>query len=209
MDISLVLRPFILLSLLAVAAVTDLLRHRVSNLLLAIGFMVEAAVHLLVTPEISREPLGLAVLFILVLFILFTLRLIGGADVKLYALCIFTYPNETGLRIICLSMLVAAAYSLVLMLRQGNAVNRYIRLLRYVSSLLSAGVSTGTAAVAAETVDMDIDTGAIGTDVDRTKSTVKSCGYIDEADIAGGEAVPMAAAILAGAVLALIQGGIL
>lgn len=191
MDISLVLRPFILLSLLAVAAVTDLLRHRVNNLLLALGFTVEAAVHLLFRPVISRESVGLAVLFILVLFILFTLRLMGGADVKLYALCVFTYPNETGLRIICLSMLIAAVYSLILMLRQGNAVKRYTRLLRYVSGQLGVDVRAGTAAA-----NMTAD-GAV------------SRGYISEADIAGGEAVPMAAAILAGAVLAFIQGGIL
>ncbi len=207
MDISLVLRPFILLSLLAVAAVTDLLRHRVSNYIIAIGFIVEAIVHLFFSPVISREPFGLAVLFILVLFILFSMRLVGGADVKLYILCIFTYPNETGLRIICLSMIIAAVYSLVLILRQGNAVRRYIRLLRYVGGLVGGCVKTGTAA--SETVDIDIDAAAIGIDADMTKAAVVNHGYISETDMEDEAVVPMAAAILTGALLAFIQGGIL
>lgn len=205
MDISLVLRPFILLSLLAVAAVTDLLKHRVSNNILAIGFIVEAAVHMLSKPVISREALGLSVLFIIVLFILFSVHLIGGADVKLYILCTFTYPNEISLRIICLSVVAGAVYALFIMLKQGSAAERYIRLARYICCLTDAG--SGHSAAAAEAPDME----ANGLDMrpDAAKTAVIGGGYISDADIAGGAAVPMAAAILAGAILALIQGGIL
>lgn len=219
MDISLVLRPFILLSLLAVAAVTDLIKHRVSNHVLAIGFIIEAGIHMLSKPVISREPLGLAMLFILVLFILFSMHLIGGADVKLYILCVFTYPNEVSLRIISLSVLVGAVYAVIIMMRQGQAAERYIRLARYVNCLIVSGGRPGVAAAEAaepETCAAETATGAAEMAIETAKlmngkaaEAVVSGGYISEAEVSGGAVVPMAAAILAGTVLAFIQGGML
>ena len=102
MEALMILRPVILISLLTVAAVTDILRHRVSNCIIAAGFILEATVHLVSGAAVDNEALSLSVLFVIFVFMLFVLRLIGGADVKLYALCVFTYPNETGLKIISL-----------------------------------------------------------------------------------------------------------
>ena len=172
MDIYVVLRPVILLSLLTVAAVTDVLKHKVSNQVIALGFIAESAVHLLSKSGIESEQLGYAVLFIIILFILFAMRLMGGADVKLYALCIFTYPNETGLRIICLSVIIGALYAVPILMKQGSLAARYVSLFRYIMSFTGINPS-GSAS------DMAITGGAYSS-------------------------VPMAAFILAGAVLAVI-----
>lgn len=124
MDIFQTLRPTVLLGLLTIAAVTDIKQHRVSNIIIATGLIAEGLVHVLSHPVIAGQDLSISLLFIMVLFILFVLRLIGGADVKLYALCIFTYPNETGFRIICLSIISAAVYSLYIMLKPVPAAQQ-------------------------------------------------------------------------------------
>ena len=67
----------------------------------------------------------LMLLFILVLFFTFTMKLMGGGDVKLYALLAFSIPNETGFNIMVFSMLLAAIYgSICLVVVNLLSVNR-------------------------------------------------------------------------------------
>ena len=178
MEALMILRPVILISLLTVAAVTDILRHRVSNCIIAAGFILEATVHLVSGAAVDNEALSLSVLFVIFVFMLFVLRLIGGADVKLYALCVFTYPNETGLKIISLSVFIAAFYAVYVAARFGTK-GRFTRLCRYMSGIVSTGVSAGTAGA-----------------------------YIEDLGAHDAKLVPMAAFICAGAILAVMQSAV-
>ena len=147
MDICIVLRPFILLSLLTVAAITDIFKHRVSNHIIAAGFVAEFLVHMLSKPVVEPDELGVSILFILICFALFVLRLLGGADVKLYALCVFTYPDETGFRIICLSLIIGACYALLVKFKTVYTCDR-----GYISLFHSADVIPMSAAILAGTL---------------------------------------------------------
>lgn len=138
MDMFQMLRPIVLLSLLTIAAVTDIKQHRVSNLIIVTGLLSEGLVHILAQPSIDGQDLRMSLMFIMVLFILFVLHLIGGADVKLYVLCVFTYPNGTGLRIIYLSIVSAAVYSLYIMLRYMPAADKVEGLGGYIAKLDSS-----------------------------------------------------------------------
>ncbi len=120
MSIYTVLRHIVLLSLLTVAAVTDLTSHKVNNPVTAAGFAAEGAIHLISPPKIQEAELTLGLMFILIIFMLFVFHLIGGADVKLYSLCVFTYPDSTGLRIIAVSIVLAAVYSVFLIFRENQ-----------------------------------------------------------------------------------------
>ncbi len=216
-----ILRPVILLSLLTVAAVTDVLKHKVSNHIIAMGFIAESAVHILSKPVLDCGQLGYAVLFIIILFMLFALHLMGGADVKLYALCVFTYPNETGLRIICLSVIIGALYALPVLLKQGDIAARYARLFRYIiSSSRDVGISSSGNAAIGSSVSAGISSvrdvsisssGSAGISASEDaamspseNAVVNSLGDAADGAATGSTSIPMAAFILAGAVLGAI-----
>lgn len=139
------LRPMLLLGTLAIAAVTDVLKHKISNLLVFTCFAAETAIYVLAAlvsepvTFIAAQPLAYSCCFILLLFILFIFGMTGGADVKLYALCIFTYPDELGLRLIVVSVLLGAAYSLFVLIRYGLLRERMIHLFNF-ALVLSCGI---------------------------------------------------------------------
>lgn len=147
MDMFQTLRPIVLLGLLTIAAVTDIKQHRVSNIIIITGLLTEGLVHILAHPVIASQDLCISLIFIMALFVLFVLHLIGGADVKLYALCVFTYPNETGFRIICLSIISAAIYSLYIMLKAVPAARQFEGLGVYADKLDSPDKTTVPMAV--------------------------------------------------------------
>lgn len=131
----------IMLGFLAVAAVTDILTHRISNLLLFTCFVMELAVHITVHPQVEPEPLGLSCCFVALLFVLFVLGMLGGADVKIYALCVFTYPDSRGLRLITVSVLLSAVYSAYVLIRHGLVRERAVCLYNFIMSL-ACGIRT-------------------------------------------------------------------
>ena len=142
MEIFALLRPVILLGILAVAAVTDVIRHRVGNRLLLAGVLLETAVHIAVPGSIEPDILGCYAVFLAALFVLFVMRLLGGADVKLYALCMLTYPNDTGFRIAAISVIAAAVWSVYVLTAHGLLKPR-LRLLQ--TYLIAAACGIGTA----------------------------------------------------------------
>ena len=117
------IRPLILLALLAAAACTDLKRHKVYNFLIITGFGAETFVYLTGTRHagvprgLACEPYPLVYIagFLLVLCILYRRKMLGAADVKLYALVGCTYPDGTGLRAMVYSVLLAGAAAVLLL----------------------------------------------------------------------------------------------
>lgn len=141
MEILALLRPVILLSILAVAAVTDVLKHRVSNKLLLAGMLLEATVY--AAAPVNAEPgiIGCYIVFLGAVFILFVMRLLGGADVKLYALCMLSYPNSTGMKLITASVITAAVWSVCVLTARGMLKSR-LKLLQIYLIAAASGVST-------------------------------------------------------------------
>ena len=68
-----------------------------------------------------------SIIFIIVLIILFSLRLMGAGDIKLYAFVIFMYPGSFSLNIIIISMLTAGVISAAKLIKRhlisGHSVN--------------------------------------------------------------------------------------
>ena len=104
------LRPLILLSVLAAAAATDTARRKVYNILILAGFAGEAVMYLYEPPAVESKALVYLALFIAMLIAFFCLKMLGAADVKLYMLIAFAYPNAAGLKCAAISIVLSAAF---------------------------------------------------------------------------------------------------
>ena len=84
-----------------------------------------------------------SIIFIIVLIILFSLRLMGAGDIKLYAFVIFMYPGSFSLNIIIISMLTAGVISAAKLIKRhlisGHSVNGTVPLavFIFIASLIS------------------------------------------------------------------------
>lgn len=112
MDLSGILRPLVLLCILAAAAVTDALENKVYNILTGVGMICELLIFAVFPYAAEAEALMYECAFIAVLIVFFCLRKLGGADVKLYMLTVLAYPDSYGLDIIVYSVLAAGIYAL-------------------------------------------------------------------------------------------------
>jgi len=128
MDIFIILRPLILLSVLAVASITDVKSRQVDNSIILLGFAAELAVHLLSRPSFEALSLFYLIAYLMLMFVLFCFGLTGGADFKLYALCAFAYPNNTGLSLTVISIILAAGYAIAVLAVKAVFAEKMIRL---------------------------------------------------------------------------------
>ena len=110
MNICLYFRTLVLLCVLAVAAVTDTVSHKICNRLTATGFLFILLSYLVGRPEADPVAVGYGLMFIFTLILFFVLRMLGGADVKLYMLILFAFPNRQGLNVMILSVLLCAVW---------------------------------------------------------------------------------------------------
>ena len=79
-----------------------------------------SSISCLYAPSATAETSGFVHLaYLALLVLLHTRRMIGGADIKLYLLTTFAWPDEMGLRIICCSLAAAAVFSAWKLLRGG------------------------------------------------------------------------------------------
>lgn len=71
--------------------------------------------------------LAYSIIFIILLIFLFSIRLMGAGDIKLYAFVIFMYPGSLSLNIIIISMLTAGVISAAKLIKRhlisGHSVN--------------------------------------------------------------------------------------
>lgn len=71
--------------------------------------------------------LAYSIIFIIILIILFSLRLMGAGDIKLYAFVVFMYPGSLSLNIIIISMLTAGVISAAKLIKRhlisGHSIN--------------------------------------------------------------------------------------
>ncbi len=139
MEYSGFLRTFIVMSTLATASVTDIMHHKVYNRLLLTAAVCISMLHVLYRPVPQAVPLGFCCAFLAVLVLLHTRRMIGGADIKLYLLTTFAWPDERGLRIICCSLAAAAVFSAWKLLRGGLWKRRLKAMRAYMERIRAGG----------------------------------------------------------------------
>ena len=110
----------ILIFILLLSAATDISCRKIPNVLLLTGFAAVTACKLWTLFQTGGEAI-LVLLFsaaaagfsILALFPFYRRKMIGGGDVKLIALILFTFPSMRGLMILFLMFLSAALWFLV------------------------------------------------------------------------------------------------
>lgn len=137
MELSAVLRSFVLLGILATAAVTDAAENKVYNVLTGAGAICELVVYAAFPYAAEPEALIYECSFLAVLMMFFCMRKIGGADVKLYLLTVFAYPNSSGLDIIVYSVLAAGSYGVLVCAADLLAVRQTVSDPRVVSAASS------------------------------------------------------------------------
>jgi len=123
MDLCLYFRTLVLLSILAIAAVTDTVAHRVGNRLILTGYLFLILTYAVSPPETDPFALGYALMFLMVLFLFFVLRKLGAADIKLYMLIILAFPNGRSLEMIVLSIVLSAFWSCILLFRRMPVIS--------------------------------------------------------------------------------------
>lgn len=138
MDIFIILRPLILLSVLALASITDVRSRQVDNSIILFGFAAELAVHMLSRPSFGALSLFYLIVYLMLMFVLFCFGLTGGADFKLYALCTFVYPNNTGLSLTVISIMLAAGYAITVLAVRAVFTEKMMRL-KWLSGLCVSG----------------------------------------------------------------------
>ncbi len=103
----------IFLIISSICAVSDTAKRHIDNRVLLSGLIAVIIAFTAKAPHVELRALMLMLLFICVLFFTFTMRLMGGGDVKLYAFLAFSIPNGKGFNIMVLSMILAAAYGAI------------------------------------------------------------------------------------------------
>ena len=131
-----IVRAMLLLIITGICAVTDLAWRRIPNRIVAAGFASGAILYIvsaglypekipILDPKVA--DISYSIIFIIVLIFLFSLRLMGAGDIKLYAFVIFMYPGSLSLNIIIISMLTAGVISAAKLIKRhlisGHLVN--------------------------------------------------------------------------------------
>ncbi len=135
MEIFSFLRAFVLLCVLAAAAVTDACCHKIYNNLILLGFFCEAAVCAVDPPETDPYALSYLLMFLLLLLFFYWRKMLGGADAKLYMLAVFSFPNACGCTIVVLSIVFSAVYAAGMAVVRAQTAER--------GSICSTGVPMG------------------------------------------------------------------
>lgn len=130
----------VLCFLLLLACYFDYSRRKIPNLLL-LGILVMGL------EEAFRGGGGGAVLLFLVrmavvilaLYPLFRIGAVGAGDVKLLGVCAGYFPGDRILFFLFFSMLLSAAFSLMKLWREKNAMERFVYLGEYLTDVLRTG----------------------------------------------------------------------
>lgn len=112
------LKELVLCICLSIGGMSDIFKGRVRNVLLILAFAAIAGIRLM-GKEGLLISLAVAVLTIVASFPLFRKRLMGAADIKLFALILFAFPSFFGLEILFISFITALLHTALRLIRQG------------------------------------------------------------------------------------------
>ena len=135
-----ILRYAVLIFILTLAAVSDLKTYTVKNSLIAAGLAAGILMNV-----ITRGPEGLwdsaagIIIPVLILFVLFVLRMLGAADIKLFSVAGAFLGTRGALAVIVFSFLSGGIISLILMIKRDLFVKRLKYLFNYSKTLFRTG----------------------------------------------------------------------
>lgn len=126
--------------LLVIACFYDYGKGRIPNLLLVAMFVVGWIDGICCEGirAIIFFPLECVVMMLL-LYPLFKIGALGAGDVKLYGICAGYFPREKFLFFFFLSLLIAAMFSLIKMIKESNALERVSYFCEYIVSVVQSG----------------------------------------------------------------------
>ncbi len=131
---------FFLLSIEGLAVCWDLLQDRIPNFLIVSGFLLGFSWQLS-----SRELIGIRIFLtgsltaLLILGLLHSFRMLGAGDIKLFMVAgAFLGPADL-IKLICYSFLIAAAISLVVILKHRILMHRLTYFFQYVQRFYKTG----------------------------------------------------------------------
>ncbi len=132
-----------LLAFTNTCAVLDLKTHKIPNRLILCGLLCAVLSRSLMIlkngpPALAGGIAGLLLPFLL-LGPLAVLKMIGGGDVKLLAVIGLQLGAEESLRVLCLSFVIAALWSFILVIRRHNLFQRFHFLYCYLVRTLADG----------------------------------------------------------------------
>lgn len=126
--------------LLVLACYCDYRKGKIPNLLLAVMFIVGWGYGVScggIEEAVFFPAESLAVM--LLLYPIFKIGALGAGDVKLYGVCAGYLPFDKFLFFFFISLLVAAIFSLIKMLRECNAIERFTYLCEYILEVVQSG----------------------------------------------------------------------
>jgi len=122
--------------MLVIASFCDYLKGKIPNVLLAVMLLVGLV--LSGTEEVLWFGIRCGVV-VLLLYPLYKIGALGAGDVKLYGICAGYLPSQKFLFFFFLSLLIAAAISLIKMIRECNAIERLSYFCEYVIDVVQTG----------------------------------------------------------------------
>ncbi len=129
-----------LVFMLVVACCCDYWKGKIPNLLLILMLLVGCGQQIADSGAIEGAIFGAeSVCVMLLLYPLFKIGAIGAGDVKLYGICAGYLPFHKFLFFFFLSLLIAAIFSLIKMIRESNAMERIYYFCDYVLHVLRTG----------------------------------------------------------------------
>lgn len=82
---------------------------------------------------------GRGICIMLLLYPLFKIGVLGAGDIKLYGVCAGYFPWNRFLYFFFLSMLIAAIFSLIKLLKESNVLERVSYLCQYIGDVVKTG----------------------------------------------------------------------
>ncbi len=131
---------FLSLTLLSMAAVTDIQSFRISNRLIASGFIVGFFFQ---TFESGMKGIGIFLLNVsipvILFYLLFLIRALGAGDIKLFSMIGGIWGFQILLHTVVVSFLVGAGMSLCKLLYHRNLISRLWIFKEYICQVIVTG----------------------------------------------------------------------
>lgn len=123
-----------------IAAVTDYYYHRIPNKLIVAGLLVGLVrVSILTGQDGLVDCISRLLMVIISLFLFFACGMLGAGDVKLLGICTLYLTSERLLLVYALTLIIAAIWGLLLIVRQGDIIDRMKRIIDYLCYSIRGG----------------------------------------------------------------------
>ncbi|MBR3771007.1 MAG: prepilin peptidase [Clostridium sp.] len=124
------------LIILTIAAIQDYRCSKVSNVLIYLGYIISFTYQCIMNNRCLLTWLSGIVVPVILLFLLFYLKMLGAADIKLISMIGGFYGWRFSLYVFALAMLYGAVWSVYKLYRYRNFKERLAILIQYLNTLM-------------------------------------------------------------------------